>query len=388
VTEPRVGLAALPVPAYGRSSLAELLPSVLASLGVAGEPGALALAPTARAVVLLVDGLGARLLRRHADAAPFLSSLSARELTAGFPSTTATSLASFGTGTPPGEHGLTGYTSWVEEVQATVGWLGWSPVGSREDLRSRLVPELLQPRATAFERAAVAGVEVTVAAPATFEGSGLTRAVLRGGAYRGAVTGGDAIATAVAGSRAGARSLVYCYTPDLDLTGHVRGVAGEAWRDQLRLVDAFAEQLAARLPAGTVLHVTADHGMVDVPDEARVDADACEVLREGVRALAGEPRARHVHVEPGAAADVLARWSELLGDRMWVGTRDAAVAAGLLGPVVGAAARARTGDVLAVATGEVAVVRRSVEPRFSALLGQHGALTDDELLVPLLSTGP
>ncbi len=377
----------LRVPAYGRSSLADLLPSVLTSLGVAGEADALALAPTARAVVLLVDGLGAELLRRHADAAPYLSALSSRDLTVGFPSTTVTSLASFGTGLAPGEHGLPGYTSWVEEVEQTVGWLGWSPVSARTDLREQLVPELVQPRATAFERAAAAGVEVAVAAPASFDGSGLTRAVLRGGAYRGSITPGDAVALAVDASRAGARSLVYCYTPELDLTGHVRGVASQAWREQLSVVDRFAEQLAARLPAGTVLHVTADHGMVDVPDDARVDADASTVLREGVRALAGEPRARHVHAEPGAAPDVLARWRAELGDRMAVLTRDQVVAAGLLGPVVTPAALARTGDVVAIATGDVAVVRRRAEPRFSALRGQHGALTDDELLVPLLTAG-
>ena len=373
-------------PAYGSASLADLLPSVLTSLGVPGERDALRLAPTARAVVLLVDGLGAALLRRHAEAAPFLTSLAGRDLTAGFPATTVTSLASFGTGLPPGEHGLPGYTSWVEEVEQTVGWLGWSPVSARTDLRDELVPEVVQPRATAFERAAADGVEVTVAQPASFDGSGLTRAVLRGGSPRGSITPGDAVALAVEASRLGTRSLVYCYTPDLDLTGHVRGVASDAWHEQLAVVDRFAEQLAARLPAGTVLHVTADHGMVDVADDARVDADASPVLREGVRALAGEPRARHVHAEPGAQADVLARWRAELGDRMQVLSRDEVVAAGLLGPVVTPAALARTGDVVAIATGDVAVVRRRAEPRFSALRGQHGALTDDELLVPLLSS--
>ena len=379
-------MADLQVPAYGEGSLSDLLPSVLASLGVADEAAVLGLPETARAVVLLVDGLGAELLARHADEAPFLSSLRGTPLTAGFPATTVTSLSSLGTGLPPGEHGLTGYTSWVAEVEQTVGWLGWSPVGSANDLREQLVPEQVQPRPTAFERAQTAGIEVTVAAPAQFEGSGLTRAVLRGGTYRGSITPGDAIATAVDGSRRGSRSLVYCYTPDLDLTGHVRGVDSDAWRAQLRLVDRFAEELAARLPTGTVLHVTADHGMVDVPDEAKVDADAIPELTEGVRALAGEPRARHVHVQPGEEAAVLARWQALLGNRMWVGSRDEAIGLGLLGRTVTEAARARTGDVVAISTGPVAVVRREREAFFSALLGQHGALTPDELLVPLLST--
>ena len=374
------------VPAYGRAALSDVLPSVLASLGVAGEPNALALPDTGRVVVLLVDGLGELLLRRHAELAPFLTSLRARSLTAGFPSTTATSLASLGTGLPPGEHGLTGYTSWVEELDTTVGWLGWAPSGGRSDLRDRLVPEDVQPRVTAFERAERAGVEVTVAAPAQFAGSGLTRAVLRGGSYRGAVSPGDAVASAVAGSREGTRSLVYCYTPDLDLTGHVRGVDSDAWRTQLRLVDRFAEALAASLPAGTVLHVTADHGMVDVPAEAKVDVGTSDVLREGVRALAGEPRARHVHAVPGAADDVLARWAAELADRMHVLSRADAVSAGLFGPVVGPDALRRIGDVVAISRGETAVVQWATEAMLSGLIGQHGALTDDELRVPLLST--
>jgi hypothetical protein len=377
-------MAELTAPAYGSGALSDLLPSVLASLGVVGEPAAIPLDPVRRAVVLLVDGLGAELLRRHADCAPYLSSLAGRDLTAGFPATTVTSLSSLGTGLPPGEHGLTGYTSFVEEVDATVGWLAWS--GGGRDLREELVPEQVQPRPTVLERAAAAGVEVTVAAPAQFDGSGLTRAVLRGGSYRGAVSPGDTVAQAATGSRAGGRSLVYCYTADLDLTGHVRGVDSEAWRTQLRLVDGFAEELAARLPRDAVLHVTADHGMVDVPSETKLDLDARDDLREGVRAIAGEPRARHVHAVAGAADEVLARWQQALGDQMWVGSRADAVAAGLFGPLVTPQAAHRIGDVVAIATGAGALVQWQSDAMFSALVGQHGALTDDERLVPLIST--
>lgn len=373
-------------PAYGAASLADLMPSVLASLGVPGEPAALELADAQRVVVLLVDGMGLALLERHADCAPFLTSLSSRALTTGFPATTVTSLSSFGTGLPPGEHGLTGYTSFVEEVERSVGWLSWTPSGGGPDLRGELVPEQVQPRTTVFERAERAGVEVTVAAPAHFEGSGLTRAVLRGGSYRGAVTAADAVGHAVAGSRIGDRSLVYCYTPDLDTTGHVRGVDSDAWRSALRLVDRYAEELARQLPPGTVLHVTADHGMVDVPDADKVDLDARPDLLEGVLEVAGEPRARHVHTEPGAAADVLACWREQLGEQVRVLSRAEVVAAGLLGPVVTPEALRRTGDVVALSTGGTCLVQRERDPFFSALVGQHGALTDDEVRVPLLST--
>ncbi|MDP9407580.1 MAG: alkaline phosphatase family protein, partial [Actinomycetota bacterium] len=210
--------------------------------------------------------------------------------------------------------------------------------------------------------------------------------VLRGGRYAGAVTPGDTVARVAAAADRGNRSLVYCYTGDLDLVGHVRGAETPAWLEQLRIVDAFAEQIASRLPPDATLLVTADHGMVTVPDEAKVDFDASRTLSDGVADLAGEARARHVHTRPGAADDVLAAWREELGGRMWVARREEALAAGLFGPEVTTVARQRIGDVVAVSLGDAAVVRRRAESRLSALPGQHGALTDDELLVPLLST--
>ncbi len=370
-------------PAYGRRALADLMPSVLTSLGVAGEADALGLSPVPRVVLLLVDGLGARLLERHAALAPFLSAQRARPLTAGFPTTTATSLSSLGTGLPPGEHGVTGYTSLVGD--RTMSWLGWDERGT--DLRETLPPEQVQPRSTVFERAARAGVTTTVAGLARFDGSGLTRAVLRGGTYAGVVTPGDTVARVATAVREGERSLVYCYTPDLDLTGHVRGVDSDGWREQLRVVDAFAEQLLSRLPPDARLLITGDHGMVDVAADAQVDVDASADLQAGVRVMTGEPRARHLHVEPGATADVLAAWRARLGDRAHLLLREQAVSSGILGPVVDDQALRRTGDIVVIAADDLAVVRRTREPWVARLRGHHGALTSDELDVPLLLAG-
>ncbi len=386
--DPRVSVGGYPTIRYGQAALADVAPSVLSALGVPGEGNVLGLAPVQRACLLLVDGLGWQLLRRHADVAPFLSSLPGRALTVGFPSTTATSLASLGTGLPPGQHGLTGYTSYVEEVGVPVNWLAWRPVGSAGDLRDRLVPEATQPRATAFERAAEAGVAVSTCIPREFDGSGLTRAVLRGGRFVGTFTGGDVIGRAADALERGNRSLVYAYVGDLDLVGHVRGPSTDGWLAQLALIDRFAEQLAARIPGGGALWVTGDHGMVRVPEEDRLDFDTVAALHDGVRALAGEPRARHVHVRPGALPDVLAAWRAAVGDRMWLLTRGEAISEGWFGPRVDATARDRIGDLVAVAHGSVAVVRRAAESVLSSLPGQHGALTDDEVLVPLLELRP
>lgn len=376
-----------PAPRYGEAALADVGPSLLASLGLSDEHNALHLADTARAVLFVVDGLGWTQLKAHPDAAPFLLSMAGRPLTAGFPSTTVTSLASLGTGLPPGEHGLTGYTTYMADVDAVVNWLAWRSVGPGVDMREELVPEVVQPLPTVWERADAAGVTTTVCTFDNFAGTGLTRAVLRGGRWGGTYSEGDAVARAVEASGRGNRSLVYVYVSALDLVGHLRGPDTESWRAQLSIVDRVAEQIAAGLGPDTTMYVTADHGMVLVPDEAKVDYDGSPALQDGVVALAGEPRMRHVHTAPGAAANVRDVWQQTLGNEWAVATRDEAITSGLFGPQVTPTAHARIGDVIALATGNGGVVERRKLPRLAAMPGQHGSLTDDELLVPLLSTG-
>jgi len=378
----------LRVPSYGGGALADVGPSLLAALGVPGEVNSLAIDEIARACLFLVDGLGYLQLQRHADAAPFLASLAARSIDAGVPATTVTSLSSLGTGLPSGQHGLTGYSSYDDSVDAVINWLAWRSVGPGDDLRDRLIPEVVQPRPTVWERAEAAGISTSICTFDNFAGSGLTRAVLRGGRWAGTLAEGDAVARAADASQQGHRALVYVYVSALDLVGHMRGPDTDAWRAQLGVVDRIAEQLAARLPSDATLFVTADHGMVLVPDEAKVDFDATAALQEGVVALAGEPRARYVHTRAGASGDVCAAWRATLDDSWLVLGRDEAIERGLFGPTIDPDARRRIGDIVALSLGNGGVVERRKLPRLSAMPGQHGSVTDEELLVPLLQSRP
>src|SRR5256885_17265948 len=98
------GSAAPLVPRYGTRSLAELVPSLLSSLGLAGFASPLALEPAARVCLLLVDGLGWELLQANRPAAPLLNSIGGEPLTAGFPATTAAMLSYLAIRLPPVVH--------------------------------------------------------------------------------------------------------------------------------------------------------------------------------------------------------------------------------------------------------------------------------------------
>lgn len=371
----------LPRPDPGVAHLADVAPSVLAAMGTAGFTPRIPLPyDVAGACVLLVDGLGADLLDTYAADAPVLASLRGISLQVGFPATTAAGLAAIGTGCRSGEHGMVGMTFRLPDV-GVVNALRWSPHPGAVDLRERVKPEEVQPRATVFETAAAAGVAVSVISGAHFAGSGLTRAVLRGGTYVGVHTMGDLASTVR--SVLADRGFCYGYHGDLDLVGHLHGPGSQAWRLQLRQVDKLVESIVEGLPSGGLLAVVADHGMVAL-DENVVDLDVTEALHDGTEAIGGEVRARHIYTRDGALEDVLATWQTVLGERAWVVTRDEAIDAGWFGERVSDAVRPRIGDVIAAARGRAGMLRRGTEPVESSLVGQHGSLTSAEQRIPLL----
>ncbi|WP_225847355.1 alkaline phosphatase family protein [Streptomyces sp. HPF1205] len=374
-----------PAPEYGTGALSDVIPAAVAGFAIPGMPATgLVLEPADRVCVFLVDGLGWELLLRHPEQAPYLTSLlgtsrggTGRPLTAGFPATTATSLASVGTGLPPGAHGLAGYTTLNPDTGQLMNQLRWQPWTS---------PGVWQPHPTVFRLADAAGIATCQVSSPDFEHTPLTKVALSGGTFLGRLTGEERVDLAAERLAAADRALVYTYYSELDAMGHRHGVGSDAWRGQLAMVDRLVRRLAERLPPRAVLYVTADHGMIDIPfdEESRIDFDEDWELRAGVAVLGGEGRARHVYAVPGAASDVFAVWSEVLGDRMWVADREQAVRAGWFGPEPERRVLARIGDVVAVARDDMAIVAARSEPGESKMVGLHGSLAPVEQLVPLL----
>jgi predicted AlkP superfamily pyrophosphatase or phosphodiesterase len=329
-----------PLPRYGEAALSDLVPALMHALGADEFLDPIGIDPLNAVALLVVDGLGFELLKERALSAPFLAgaALRAVPLTSGFPATTAASIASIGTGRPPGEHGLVGYTVWLPGEEGALNMLTWGPYGVRgggSDTIHRLLPEEVQPDATAFERAVAAGIDVVLIGPRLHSHSGMTRAVLRGGRYRPAISLADTALQIVDALTERGRRFVYAYHPDLDAVGHLRGVASESWTLQLADIDRTAALIAERLPVGAALVVTGDHGMIDLPPRTR---------------LAGEQ----------------------------------AIDEGWFGPHVPARIRARIGDVVAAAYGEVGIFQRSIDPAQARMMGHHGSMTSAEQLVPFV----
>jgi hypothetical protein len=374
--------ALLPVrPAYGTASLADVLPSVSALLGVPGTTDVLGLRPrlegAERVGVLLVDGLGYHQLPVAAAYAPTLADMSAGAgfLTASFPSTTPVSLATLGTGAPPGAHGILGFTARRPDGSNVVH-IHW---GKDPD------PREWQPLPTRFELAAEAGVRTAAVTRPEFEGTGLTVAMNRGAPIIPASTGEQVAKGLVEALAVGSGpALVYAYHPDLDSAGHGHGVDSPEWRAAAAGVDALLDRVVHSLPPRSALLVIADHGQLNVPATSRIDMGSMPELSSGVIGVAGEPRVRYLYVDDGALDDVIAAWQAVFGDEASVLSREQAIAEGYYGPVPPDHA-GRIGDVVVICRGRTVSLASGWEPpSVNTLVAYHGALTAAEMQIPLL----
>lgn len=370
----------LPTSPADQPRLADVLGSVFTSLQGADNPLEL---PGARsAVVVMVDGLGARNLEhRRAHARTAASALDGSVRSTALtttPSTTATALASFSTGLSAGQHGIVGYS-----VRTPVG------VVKQLSELDRLHPDEWQPHPTLFEMHA-STVNSHVFSERKLQQTGFTQATLRGATYSSHDSFEERFAAAVSAVR-NPGSLAYVYFPELDRAAHKFGWMSAEWVGLLEDFDAAFAAMLRVIPKQVGVIVTADHGMVDVASGAHVELDAAAPdLIGSISAITGDPRMRYLYLPDGnTSVDRQAFASslqEIEGERALVLTREQFVASGALG-VVRDDVLERIGDVVLIAQDSVAYFDSSSGPRARHAVGQHGAFTEMEMDVPLLRFG-
>lgn len=446
-------LAALTAPLGARGALADVLVGICSALGADIEPVDTvndgATCPTASLVtnaqaaqaakrlgldqlgdaqaplvMVLVDGLGWQMLRERAGHTPNLRRLLADSdyLHTCAPSTTAAALTTLATGVYPGAHAMVGYAVRDPLLRGHLG-AGHVPGpgdvfdlitfknSSHDPLTWQSVPTLIE-RANAKANAGCGPQLGAVSiGRSKFAGSGLSLAAWRGFKHIGVDALDQRPYQAYRAIKEGAK-LVYLYVGELDHAGHNHGWHSDKWLEALEALDAMVGQLFRRLPAGTRIVLTADHGMVDTDRHHRIDLAKEKELAKDVVAVAGESRFLQLYVaddvasapaagSPGLgvagprgaggvvensgreelAQSVAKRWAEFLGDRaIWVGTDPSP----LMGPL-SPGARAAVGDVLVALNDNWTVVDSRVQSfHATQLIGVHGSLTPVELEVPLI----
>ncbi|MFC6717573.1 alkaline phosphatase family protein [Natrialbaceae archaeon GCM10025810] len=357
-----------------------------------------------RVLLLLVDGFGLAYWRRFADH-PLLERFeevgTVSPLTSIYPSETAAALTTLHTGRLPASHGVLGwyvydpaddaaYEAFTVDVRA-----GDESVADEMDLEDVYEGEAIYPSLCA------AGIESRHVVPfeETYEGA-IAHTYdlnLEGGTFESALA--DAF------EAADDPAYLYAYLPQVDTAAHRYGTTAAEYEatvsatlDALeRAVDGLGSAMGRGGSGGpdgeTLVLLTADHGHVDTDPERNVDLESapfaepileslrCHADGEPVR-YAGSPRNLHLHLRDDAgesAAAIRARLESELDARVF--TRTEALERDLFGDGERSETFERRVGDLVVCHRDLSVWYGS-DPLQLSLVGMHGGLHPDEMLVP------
>ena len=356
-------------PSYSGQGLVNLIAEIERRMtGTAPMPGLSAglwgHEPADGYVLMIIDGLGDHQLG-HPAAASLLSSRAAT-ITAGFPTTTTTSLATVATGLAPAGHGIIGHVMHMPPVGETVNVLKWiTPEGRpvRHDHASVL------PTPNLWERLVAKGIEPITIQPGPFMDSPLTKMLYRGCRFEPVWSVDELVPATV--DLAGPGRLVVAYYPNVDVAAHVSGQNSAPYRDALAGADRLWGQLSLRLDGNIGLVGTADHGHLDYSPDSKI---LLRQPRYNRLRFFGDPRSMYV----SGATDLIDELSEETGSR----SVEVAELRSLLGPSPGhPRLEERLPDRLLLAPDGKLLLPRPFDKR---LIGYHGGLTPEELEIPLL----
>ena len=246
----------------------------------------------------------------------------------------------------------------------------------------RVDPLSWQKIPTLFQRASEHGISVSTIGEKRYQDTAFTTASLRGAKYLGANRQTEIVAQ-VKIALAEPASFAYVYVNGLDAAGHKDGVGSDKWLVALEAVGELILQIVNQLPKNTQFFITADHGMVNPEEKIILGRD--NPLMNHVTLVGGEPRARHIYLEPGSETDATSLWREFLRDQVVIHTKQEAIDVGLFGEIVSDDCFARIGDLIAIPSENVLLIDPTRSAQESAMVGHHGGLTDAEVVIPLLT---
>lgn len=358
---------------FGRLSEAYLS----AFLALDGESNPLSIPARQSYAVVLVDGLGVANIRAAGGHAGFLNQKlnTSKSLFSGFPTTTATSLASFATGKQSGEHAFIGYRVYDRQVER--------PINLLNDLGNELAPTKYQDLQTISEQAVAAGKKVVTVGPAEYADSGFTQATMPASTYLAAKSIEERFEIARS-QIAKPGVLVYLYIPELDQLAHRFGTQSQNWLYEIENLDSVLSSFAKSLPKGAGAILTADHGVIDVPQTSHVYLEDAESL-VGLSMIGGDPRVAFLYFDEGT--DLVAKRQNIeaeLGAQIDVVTLQELVGAGWYQPLSAAASRVAPDLVLLPKGNRVVYHRGFAKVKSMSMIGQHGGMSKAEWEIPLL----
>lgn len=356
-----------------------------------------------KVILLVIDGLSYQRFLEWKEEAQIWNRLIndglLAPLTSVVPSTTSSSLTTLWTGSSPASHGIIGYEMWLKEYALVANMILHSPMTFKGDVPGSLKKAGFSPQG--FLKLPTLGTHLRDhgCKPIAFShfsiaNSGLSQILMKDVDIYPFQTPASLCVSLRELIEKDRSEKLFCwvYWGELDGISHYYGPDDErAKAEFLHLSSAlerfFLSHLSDRVRQDTLFILTSDHGQSYTPLNEHfllknhLELDRC--LRMNPTC---ENRFASLYLYPGAEEQVRDYFARVFHNRFTLISRDDALQAGLFGPghhhtdLVN-----RLGDLIAIAHDD-AYLWWSNEDDF--LLGRHGSLNPDDMLVPFLTGRP
>lgn len=316
-------------------------------------------------VLMVMDGMGSRILEKHLEQESFLRKYMRNSITSVFPPTTVAATTTFDSGIAPAEHNWLGWTLYFSEIGDNVAVF----TNKKED-GTVAAEEFVSGKYQSYEKV---GDKIRKASPAK------AYTVSPFGDYH-IDTFDELIQGVYDLCSKEEQNYIYAYWPEPDHTMHECGCSSESAKVWVHLINRELEKLSEQLK-DTVIFVTADHGLLDTRNESLTDYPRIMECLERMPSI--EPRALACFVKEEKRKQFEEEFERQFGETFRLYTKQEVIESGLFGPGrMHERFSESVGDYLAVGTSDVTIFNSCEERDF--FVGVHAGLTEEEMYVPFI----
>lgn len=352
-------------------------------------------------VLVLMDALALHRLRRWMDEDTGLvwNRLAAdglfAPLTSITPSTTSAAITTLWTGQPAAAHGIGGYELWLREYGVTANMIEHKPITYRGGggglQQAGFSPEEFLPVEPFGPHLKTHGVAPYAFQHYSIAHSGLSRMFMGEAEVRPISTAADLWISLrqLLESAPDERLYAWAYWSNVDSLSHLHGPDDERPRAEFfqfsaAMEEYFLKNLGPQARRDTALILLADHGQITTPKDPHYDLrNHPDFTRRLHMAPTGEHRLAYLYIRPGQTEAVREYLERTWPNQFALVEPTYALEKGLFGPgPVYPRFPERLGDLIAVAKGNAYWWWGAGD---NPIIGRHGGLSPEEMLVPFLA---
>ena len=361
-----------------------------------------------KVVLFVLDGFGYNQFLRYYKKTKLLANLAEKgnlfPLTSVFPSQTTNALTTLNTGLTPQEHGLFEYYLYLKEVDGIVSTLSFDPLGSKR--RNELVdkgfdPKLLFNGDTIQKKLRRQGIKTFVHIYTGYAYSNYATILFDGSTVVPNLKSSDLIVNLRKTlEKERGPAYFFVHLSNLDTISHEYGPKSYEYGAELSVIShllnkELVQKIDNRTAKETLILMTSDHGNIDIiPQNTTYINEFPEIVtnfqigKSGKRILpTGSARDVFLHVKEEKQTETIDLLEKKIGDKAKIVKTKEAIKEGLFGlGTVSTEFFDRAGNCLILPYRTETVWFEHFKDRQLSLLGHHGGLNEEEMLIPFAIT--